>query len=78
MQRWHFLQWQCPAQTGSELEFFKSLAKMTNQIKKYTPALREIYKDDPEKIKALNIIIQKPLTEMKSNTLYRAYMTSFL
>lgn len=41
-------------ETGSETEFIKSLAKMTNQIKKYTPALREIYRDDPEKLKALN------------------------
>jgi hypothetical protein len=41
-------------ESGSEIEFVKSLAKMTNQIKKYTPALREIYKDDPEKLKALN------------------------
>lgn len=51
-----------PGTTGSELEFAKSLAKITNQIKKYTPALREIYKDEPEKIKALNATWKAYLT----------------
>lgn len=49
-------------QTPPELEFFKGLAKMTSQIKKYTPALREIYKGEPEKIKALNIVWKAYLT----------------
>lgn len=49
-------------QTGSELEFFKSLAKMTNQVKKYSPALREMYKGEPEKIKALNATWKAYLT----------------
>lgn len=40
-------------ETISDIEFTRSLAKVTNQIKKYAPAIKVMYKDEPEKIKAL-------------------------
>ena len=40
-------------ETISDIEFTKSLAKLTNQIKKYAPAIKIMYKDEPEKIKAM-------------------------
>src|SRR3990167_509645 len=41
-------------ETLSEVEFTRSLAKLTNQIRKYSPALNVIYRNEPEKLKALN------------------------
>ena len=40
-------------ETVSDIEFTRSLAKLTNQIKKYAPAIKVMYKDEPEKIKAI-------------------------
>lgn len=40
-------------ETISDIEFTRSLAKVTNQIKKYAPAIKVMYKDEPEKIKAM-------------------------
>lgn len=40
-------------ETISDIEFTRSLAKVTNQIKKYAPAIKVMYKDEPEKIKAI-------------------------
>lgn len=42
------------AETPSEIEFVKSVAKLTNNLKKYSPAIRVIYKDEPQKIKAIH------------------------
>ncbi len=40
-------------ETAADIAFSKSVAKLTNQIKKYEPAIKEMYKDEPKKIKAL-------------------------
>ena len=44
---------QMGGETVSDIEFTRSLAKLTNQIKKYAPAMKVIYRDEPEKVKAL-------------------------
>ena len=44
---------QMGGETVSDIEFTRSLAKLTNQIRKYAPAMKVIYRDEPEKIKAL-------------------------
>ena len=41
-------------ETLSEIAFNKSLAKLTKQIQKFSPALKEIYKNDKAKAEALN------------------------
>jgi len=41
------------AETPSEIEFVKSVAKLTNNLKKYAPAVRVMYKDEPQKVKAI-------------------------
>lgn len=43
-------------ETFSETAFNTSFAKLTSQIKKYKPAIDIIYKNEPEKIKALNTV----------------------
>jgi hypothetical protein len=42
------------AETPAEIEFSKSIAKFTKQYKKMSPAMRVMYKDDPQKLKAIN------------------------
>ena len=42
------------AETPSEIEFVKSVAKLTNNLKKYSSAIKVIYKDEPQKIKAIH------------------------
>jgi hypothetical protein len=41
------------AETVDEVEFVKSVAKLTNNLGKYSSAIRIIYKDEPQKIKAI-------------------------
>lgn len=42
------------AETPAEMEFSKSIAKFTKQVQKYAPAIRVMFRDEPEKIKAIN------------------------
>lgn len=42
------------AETVAEVEFAKSIAKLTNNLRKYNSAIRVIYKDEPQKIKSLH------------------------
>ncbi|TAL13951.1 hypothetical protein EPN95_04660 [Patescibacteria group bacterium] len=45
-------------ETVSDIEFTRSVAKLTNQVKKSMPALRVIYQDEPEKIRALMNVLR--------------------
>ncbi len=49
-------------ETMDDVEFIKSLAKLTAQMRKFRPAIREMYKLEPERVKAMN-------------TVWKAYMT---
>lgn len=42
--------------TPLDAEFTKSVAKLTKQLQKFRPAINVIYRDEPEKIRALNDI----------------------
>lgn len=42
------------AETPAEIEFAKSIAKLTNNLKKYSSAIRVMYKDEPQKVKAIH------------------------
>jgi hypothetical protein len=42
------------AETPAEIEFTKSIAKFTKQVRKMAPAMRVMYKDEPEKLRAIH------------------------